>query len=303
MPVSFPAPPMSDASAVITGASGFIGRELAKRFPDAAALRLSGDDWRGCIDAAPLEGAIVYHLAARVHRLGDADEGAYRRDNVDKTAHLAREVARRGARGLVFLSSAKVLGDESARPLDIDAPYAPGDAYARSKRAAEEALVVAGAGGRMPITIVRVPLVYGRGAAGNLEALRRLCDGPWPLPFAAVRNRRSWIHVEDVAVLLARVGGAMAPGVAVLHAAHAEPLSTPLLVAGVRRALHRAERLVPFPVAALEALAGAMGRGATMRRLTRSLEIDASRTCSSLGWRAEVDAARAFADIAAPSHE
>jgi nucleoside-diphosphate-sugar epimerase len=43
----------------------------------------------------------------------------------------------------------------------------------------------------------------------------------------------------------------------------------------------------------LEALARSVGRGATMRRLTRSLEVDPSAAQADLGWEAQVGLERA----------
>lgn len=300
MPVSFSSPPSSESkvAAVVTGASGFIGRRLMARLGASAhALPLAGTQWQSGIAAAPLAGAVVYHLGARVHRIGDADDAAFHRDNVEKTLQLARAALHAGARAVVFASTAKVLGEESRSPLAPDAPYAPQDAYARSKRAAEEALLDIRRDG-LPVSIVRLPLVYGPGAAGNLARLRRLCDSAWPLPFAAVDNRRSWVHVDDVVELLVTCAQRPVHEPCIVHAAHPQPASTPQLVSAFRMALGRPARLFPCPVAWLEALAAAAGAGEAMRRLTRSLELDASATTARLAWRPRVDLARAVAEMA-----
>lgn len=287
----------SPSAAVITGASGFIGRRLRARLGDPAhALPMSAEDWPRRLSSAPLANAVVYHLAARVHRSGDQDEAAYRRDNVEKTVALAQAALDAGARALVFLSTAKVLGEESSSPLPTSAPYAPADAYGRSKRAAEERLL-ASCGGRLPLTIVRVPLVYGTGAAGNLARLRRLCDSPLPLPFGAVRNRRSWIHVDDLVELLARCGTDTSPP-PILHAAHPEPVSTPELLRALRLALGRPARMIPVPPAALEVAAMLPGVREPMRRLTRSFELDCAATLGLYGWHPRVPLAQAAADLA-----
>lgn len=288
----------SPTPAVITGASGFVGRRLAGHFPGASALALGGEDWRERIVAAPLAGAAVFHLAARVHRAGRQDEGLFHRDNVEKTEMLARTAAKRGAIHLVFMSSVKVLGEESDVPFTTEAPYAPQDAYGRSKRRAEEVLRAVGRETKLRVTIVRSPLVYGAGAGGNLEALRRLCDSPWPLPFGGIRNRRSWIHVDDLASLLV---ACLEPGgtpFRTFHAAHPLPLATPDLVSGLRRALGRPARLVCVPPAMVEAGAALVGKAAAARRLTRSLLLDGTAATRELGWGATRHAEQAFMDLA-----
>ena len=284
--------------AVITGASGFVGRRLAGMLPAATALPMTGEGWQTRLAAARLGGAVVFHLAARVHRMEDGDEAAFQRDNVEKSVALAEAARRAGARALIFASTVKVLGEESSAPLRTDAPYAPRDAYARSKRTAEEALREACAGA-LSLTIVRFPLVYGAGAGGNLARLRRVCDSALPLPFGAVHNRRSWIHVQDLADLLVRCGDSSIDGPPrVVHAAHPQAASTPQLVAALRLALGRAPRLLPVPVTLLEAGAAIAGSGHAMRRLTRSLELDVGETVARFQWQPRFDLARAVADLA-----
>lgn len=276
--------------AVVTGASGFVGRAFVARLARPwAALSFGAADWRERLAGAELGGATVFHLAARVHRPGDGDEAAYDRDNAGKTAALAEAAAASGARRFVLLSSVKVNGDESgARPFRPGDPPRPFDAYARSKWEAERALAGIAARTGLPFTVVRAPLVFGEGASGNLRALVRLVDSPWPLPFAALHNRRSFVHVDDLARLLLACAASPAAAGATFFAAHCEPYSTAGLVGALRESLGRPRRLFACPPSLLEAAAALAGRAADARRLTRSLEVDASATEQALGWKAEV---------------
>jgi UDP-glucose 4-epimerase len=132
---------------------------------------------------------------------------------------------------------------------------------------------------------------------GNLLALLRLADSGLPLPFAAVANRRSFIHVDDLARLLVDCGSdARACGETFL-AAHPHPASTPGLIGMMRKFLDRPRRLVAIPPALLEHAAALAGQGARMRRLTRSLEVDASETTKALGWSAQIGLETAVEDM------
>jgi nucleoside-diphosphate-sugar epimerase len=286
--------------AIVTGAKGFVGRALCAALgPDVLALSLSGTDWEPALAAAPLEGATIFHLAARVHDLHDHDDDAFERDNGQKTRRLAQAAARARTRRIVFLSTLKVLGEESgARPLRPDDPPRPADAYARSKLAGEEALrEIAGAAG-VEWVVVRSPLVYGAGARANLESLVSLCDSAWPLPFGAVGNRRSFVQRDDLARLLVACGTHPAAANRVFLAAHAEPASTPALVGVLRSALGRPARLWRMPAPLLELTAALVGQGDRMRRLTRSLEADPSAAREALGWEAHVGLQAAAAEMA-----
>ena len=219
---------MSIERAVVTGASGFVGRALTPRLAaDARRLSLGAPDWAERVAATPWHGAVVFHLAAKVHDTGPQSEADYMGANADKTGVLAQAAARGGARRFILLSTIKVNGESThGRPFTSrDAPD-PRDPYARSKQAAEAAVARACAGSAMTFTVVRVPLVYGPGARGNLAALLRLCDSPWPLPFGAVHNRRSFIDVTDVAALLAHAADHPRAAGRTFLAAYPEPVST-----------------------------------------------------------------------------
>lgn len=272
--------------AIVTGAGGFVGRALLPLLAGAASLRLSPADWRERIASADFAGATVFHLAARVHDAQLHDEQAYVEDNVGKTEALAAAAARGGADAFVFVSTIKVNGEETRGVafIESDRP-APLDAYARSKHAAEAALQRIAATSTLRVRIVRPTLVYGPRATGNLAALVALCDSAWPLPFGALRNRRSFVGVHDLAELLVRCAQAQDAGVRLWLAAHPRPVSTRELAAALRAALGRPPRLVPVPAALLEAAAGVAGRAAQGRRLARSLEVDSALARQELGWQ------------------
>ena len=285
--------------ALVTGASGFIGRVLAARLPGAQALPLGGADWRERCAAAALRDATVFHLAARVHGVQPAAHAEYLHDNVDKTRVLAQRAADEGAAAFVFLSSVKIHGEESPpRGFREDDPPAPRDAYARSKLEAERALAQVAARSGLRVTVVRSPLVYGARAKGNLAALMRLADSGWPLPFASLHAPRSFVHVEDLCTLLIACGDRTAATGAYL-AAHGEPVSAARLVTLLREALGRPRRLWPVAPALLEAAAALAGQRERACRLTRPLCVDAGRARDELGWKARVGIEAAVREMVA----
>ena len=265
----------------------------------AMPMSLGADGWRESIAACDFRGATVVHLAARVPG-APAGEPQYQHDNVEKTRVLAQHAASGGACRLVFLSTIKVNGEQThGRPLGPGDAPAPADAYARSKWAAEQALAAIAAATGLDVVIVRAPPVYGRHARGNLRALARLADSPLPLPFAGIDNRRSFIHVDDLAhALVAAAASAAARGVTLL-VAHRETISTAQLVATMRAKLSRAPRLLSVPRGFLEGAAALIGASARMRSLTRSLEVDAAPAEALLEWRAQIGPNEAIADLVA----
>ncbi|HMA87179.1 MAG TPA: NAD-dependent epimerase/dehydratase family protein, partial [Burkholderiales bacterium] len=221
-----------------------------------------------------LEGAVaLVHLAGIAHR-AERDERRLDEVNVRTAEKAARAAASAKARFL-FVSSAKVHGDETAtRPFRAQDDFAPRDAYSRTKVAAERAI------GSIPglgLTVLRPPLVYGPCVKANFLALMTAIGRGFPLPLSSVRNRRSLLYVGNLAHAVVRcletptsVGGTY-------MIADGPPVSTPQLCRALGKALGRPAHLFPFPVPVLELHAG-------MRRLTRSLELDDSAIRSELGW-------------------
>jgi UDP-glucose 4-epimerase len=228
---------------LVTGATGFIGRALcAETNFEALDLRRAG--WEG--DLAGAE--VVVHLVGVAH--ARASDAVYEEVNVVLTERLAQAAARAGVRRLVFVSSIKVNGESTAidRPFRASDRPAPEDAYGRSKWRAEQALArVAG----LEVVVVRPPLVYGPGVRANFLRLLRLVDSGLPLPFASIRNLRSFLYVGNLAALLRHCVEHPAAAGRTFLAADGEDLSTPELARRIAGALGRKSWLVPFPPALL----------------------------------------------------
>jgi nucleoside-diphosphate-sugar epimerase len=284
---------------IVTGATGFVGTRLVRCLgPGATRLSMGAEGWAAAAQSAPFANATVFHLAARVHRMQAGSGMQYLRDNAEKTRQLAELAAARGARRFIFLSSIKVLGEETTtRPFTPADPPAPEDGYARSKLAAEVALQEVAARRSMQYVVVRSPLVYGGGARGNLMSLLKLADSAWPLPFASLGAPRSFIHVDDLVELLQACAARPIASNRIYLPAHRQPSCTRDLVAALRKALGRRERLFAMPPARLEALAAAVGQRARALRLTRALEVDPSAAEQDLGWIARRGLDVAAADL------
>ena len=281
--------------ALVSGAGGFVGAALVAHLEvSQSRLRLGAPDWMEQVESTDFRGATVFHLAARVHA-DDDDDPAFLRDNVHKTLEFARAARRGGARRFVFLSSVKVNGEESpGRPFVRSDPPHPQDAYARSKQQAEAALATVDG---LDWVVVRSPLVYGANVKGNLLSLLRLADSPWPLPFGALDNRRSFVHVDDLARLLIDAAANDTAVGRTYLAAHHDSISTRALVSTMRGAMSRPARLISLPARVLESAAALAGQEQRMQRLTRSLQVDPGDAERELGWTAQIGFGNALEDM------
>jgi len=283
---------------LLTGASGFVGRALVpllleagwtvratSRSPAAFAPHerlefIAADLASGeAIEHLVQETDAVVHLAARVHVMHDAARdplGEFRRANVAVTELLARAAHSVGASQFVFASTIKVNGEgQGERPYRESDPPAPQDPYAVSKLEAELSLESSG----VPCTILRPPLMYGPGVKGNFARLMK-----------SVRNRRSLLFVDNFCSAILAALEQPAPGVRLYLVSDGEDVSVSELVRRMGMALGRPARLLPCPVAILQALGALAGMQAEIHRLTDSLLVDSSRL-RELGWhpRASLD--------------
>lgn len=311
-------------TALVTGASGFIGRacvDALRGRGDAvvAAVRAAGrvvaeegtgdasagaaaargplrvaavgdlgadTDWRAALRGVD----VVVHCAARVHVMRDEARdplARYRAANVEGTRALARQAADAGVRRFVYLSSVKVHGERTSpgHPFDADAPLAPQDPYGRSKAEAEEALREVARATGLEVAIVRPPLVYGPGAKANFHAMARALQRGLPLPFGRLTtNRRSLVALDNLVSLVLACADHAAAAGEAFLAADGEDLSTAELLRRTAAALGVPARLVPVPRALLGAAARVVGRGDLWDRLAGDLQVDASHARRTLGW-------------------
>jgi len=302
---------VNEGPVVVTGAGGFIGRALIAHFREAGRpFRATVRGWDDRVPlpetvrvvrdlasapdaelAALVDGAAaVVHLAARVHVMREtlADPaGAYRMANVVATARVAQAAERAGASRFVFASTVKVNGEstEPGRPFHPDDPPAPQDAYARSKLDAERELGRICAGTTLVPIILRLPLVYGPGVAGNFLALEDEIARGHALPLGAIRNRRSVLGTGNlVEAIDAALDASPAPR-GIHFVADEESIGVPDLVRAMAASLGVDARLHAVPVPLLRVAGMLSGRRATVERLTESLEVDPATFIEATGWK------------------
>jgi nucleoside-diphosphate-sugar epimerase len=205
--------PASARHALVTGASGFIGRLLCQRLLDdgfdiVALLRLPRQGpWHSVLQAdlgrteiagRDLQGVgTIFHLAGKAHTRprSMAEASEYETVHVRGTQSLLEAARSAGVQRFVLLSSVKAMGEGGDTVLDETSPCLPRDPYGVTKLAAERLVLESG----LPCPVVLRPtLVYGPGGKGNLDLmLRTVRRGLFP-PMVFPPNARSMIHVDDV---------------------------------------------------------------------------------------------------------
>jgi GlcNAc-P-P-Und epimerase len=226
--------------ALVTGASGCIGRCLVKRlvaerwhvhlfdrnavaqqrllnlFPEGAVSAFHGnlasaDDLRKACSGVD----VVFHAAAKVHSVprSPAEEEEFFAVNVSGTENLLHSLSDQILEAFVFFSTIAVYGTGDGSVLSETTAVHPETCYARSKLEAEDRVQEFFRNSAVGPTILRMALVYGEGERGNFSRMLRAVDKRRFLLVGNGATRKSMIYVEDVAAAaLAAVRSSAAQG-------------------------------------------------------------------------------------------
>lgn len=203
---------------LLTGATGFVGPATAKALHEAGhqvrclvrptsnreELEATGYDFEYALgdvcSPGPLADALdgvdaVVHVAGVTKGIRRED---YYRVNAYGSRLLAEAAVAKGVRRFVHCSTLAVAGPmPNGRPVNEEDPLAPVSEYGRSKLAGEE--VVRRHGGKLDLTIVRPPIVYGPRDRDFFEVFKMGARGFGISPGLLEPKRYSIIHVDDLA--------------------------------------------------------------------------------------------------------
>jgi nucleoside-diphosphate-sugar epimerase len=211
---------------LVTGADGFLGQHLLQLLHDngvsvRAMLQedfgqtLPGDPQRVVADLSDpasllkaTEGVThVVHLAARVHQMNDDAEDpiqAFREVNVEGTRRLLDACEANNVEAFLLMSSVKAMCETSQGILDETTECRPMTPYGISKLEAEHVVEEWNARTKTRCVTLRLPMVYGPGAKGNVLTLLRKAKSGKRLPFGGIRNKRSMVYVGNVVDAICR---------------------------------------------------------------------------------------------------
>ena len=305
---------------LVTGATGFIGCHLLpvlhqQGWQTTAAVR---DDFRqplsipiktikvGEIDdmtdwqEALLGIDTVIHLAGRAHILHETisnPEAAFIKVNTKGTINLVKQSLKAGVKHFIFVSSIHAMAAESDDILNENSPCHPDSPYGRSKLQAEQALINLAKDSNMTWTIIRPTLVYGPGNPGNMDRLMKLIKRGLPLPFGAIKNRRSFVFVGNlVAAIITCLDHPNAANQIFLISDN-QAVSTPQLIRLITQQIQQPCQLLPVPTTLLrflgylgDSLESITGKNLpfntySIDRLLGSLTVDSSHIQKTLDWQ------------------
>lgn len=303
---------MNDRIIALTGATGFIGSHLLRELthlgyrvrvllrrptalPQDCTHAVIGDLSRPVNMAAALADVdTLIHSAGLAPTMTGSPEDDFRRLNTAATGNLAAAARRAGVRRFVYLSSLRAQADVSSRDsLTEDQHPNPTDAYGRSKLAAEQELSKVD----LDWVALRLALVFGPGAKGNMGRLIELARSPYPIPFGALRARRSLLSLENLVTAVETVLTLRQPLRSPLIVADPDALNIPQMITAIRGGVGRRPGLVHVPAVLLERGFRLTGRSELYRRLAEPLVGNPARLLQ-LGWVPSVTTSAALAKVA-----
>lgn len=291
---------------LITGATGFIGRRLL-RPGDRALVREAGampDEAVGdLLDLPTLSTACegidtVFHCAGYAHAFASSDPDAHWRINCEGTRNLLTAAGEAGVRRFVFLSSVKAMAEPGDECVDEGWPGEPESVYGRAKRAAEDAVLEAGARYGMHVVNLRLAMVYGRGGRGNLERMARGIGAGWFPPLPEMCNRRSLVHVDDVVAAMRLAAERPEANGRTYIVADPTAYSGREIYDAIRLALRKPVLRWSVPAGVFRAAGRLNGRAdEIVERLLGSACYSPARIERELGWRARVGLAEGVREM------
>ncbi|MFD2939569.1 NAD-dependent epimerase/dehydratase family protein [Flavobacterium notoginsengisoli] len=232
---------------VITGESGFVGKNLSKYLIDNSFetefLSLRNLNWKVNTSAN-----VLIHLAGKAHdvkRTLNASE--YFKVNTDLTKELFDAFLDSEIQDFIYFSSVKAVADEVENILLESAPADPKTPYGQSKLKAEEYILSKEIPNTKRVFIIRPCMIHGPGNKGNLNLLFNVVKKGIPYPLASFHNERSFLGIDNLNFLIKEVIENKQVPSGIYNFSDDEVLSTNDVVRIISSVLNKKNKLIAVP--------------------------------------------------------
>tara|TARA_B110000971_G_scaffold157871_1_gene161223 strand:+ start:363 stop:1253 length:891 start_codon:yes stop_codon:yes gene_type:complete len=181
-------------SIFLTGASGFVGRNLIAFFAETRTITKYQRN-----SSIIIKEKIVVHVAGKAHDLKKtASNNLYYEVNTELTKAIYNKFLNSKAEVFIFLSSVKAIADSVNGTLTENCSPYPRTHYGKSKLLAEQYIFSRKIPESKRVYILRPCMIHGPNNRGNLNLLYTLVTNriPWLLGF--YENKRSYCSIDNL---------------------------------------------------------------------------------------------------------
>ncbi len=140
---------------------------------------------------------VVFHVAAIVH-IKNSNEELYYKVNRDLAYDVAKKSRLAKVNQFIFMSSMSVFGIEKGSIKTDTIPH-PKTTYGKSKLEAEK-LISSIEDKKFIVTILRPPIIYGKGCKGNYAKISSYVH-KFPV-FPLINNKRSMLYIDNFSEMI-----------------------------------------------------------------------------------------------------
>lgn len=198
---------MSLSNIFITGKSGFVGRNLLDPFSKSYFNVVAPNR----NDLFPLLSEqktidLFIHIAGKAHstKSTNKEKKAFFEVNSELTNKITSQIDQYKVKlnTFVFISTVAVYGNDEGLDIKEETQLKGNTPYALSKIMAENHLKKWSIEKGINLVILRLPLIFGDNAPGNLGAMEKAIKGRYYFQIGTGSARRSMIHVKQLAEFL-----------------------------------------------------------------------------------------------------
>ena len=181
-------------SIYLTGASGFVGKNLISYFNNKIEIKKHVRDVEFCISQN-----IVIHLAGKAHDLKNiSNKEEYYEVNTELTKIIFDAFLISDSTVFIMLSSVKAVADNVFGSLSEDCEPNPKTHYGKSKLLAERYILSKKIPSNKRVYILRPCMIHGPNNKGNLNLLYKLVSKRIPWILGAFKNMRSYCSIDNL---------------------------------------------------------------------------------------------------------
>jgi nucleoside-diphosphate-sugar epimerase len=275
---------------VITGASGFVGKNLSDYLKKDYLTESLPLRQKSITAEMMHEGDAIIHLAGKAHDTKNvSDSSEYFKVNTELTKELFNVFLQSEIKDFIYFSSVKAVADEVSKVLFENVLASPKTPYGQSKLQAEEYILSKEIPQGKRVFIIRPCMIHGPGNKGNLNLLYSVVNKRVPYPLAAFHNERSFLGIDNLNFLIKEIIQNKEIPSGVYNFSDDEVLSTKQLIEIISSVSNKKNLSIAVPKSIINSM-GKIGdliklplNSETIQKLTENYRVSNQKIKSAIG--------------------